>query len=269
MHSYEGCCLNQYDSLILFKAAKMGLVPRIQRRLSEQTSDIMSGAIYIWSEQETGLKRWMDSRSWSTSRASGSFLTYQELERVPSTNARQGSTWRIKPYGLCKQTACHIFENNERYRIVAYYTKSDAYKGRLIRPSQDPRFSAIMKSIKDEMKIKEASAPLRRIRKPSKDNLRESTRFRASPNSVDKYNNANMWKRNFHDPVGPGTEPNCQAASFMSLPSIRQVALQHLEQLQNFCPNNHAQSMLPYSFEDKRVLAELNKNFFASPKMTG
>lgn len=81
MHSYYGHVRSQLDAILLFEACRLGLLPRIRRRLSERERlEISSGKIYIWDEQEAGMRRWTDGKSWSASRVSGAFLSYREMD---------------------------------------------------------------------------------------------------------------------------------------------------------------------------------------------
>ena len=41
---------------------------------------IESGSVFVWDEKETGMRRWIDGKSWSASRGSGSFLIYKQME---------------------------------------------------------------------------------------------------------------------------------------------------------------------------------------------
>ena len=64
------------DALRLIQAARQGVVPRITRRLNdlERRTMIRSGAIFIFSDEESGIKRWTEGLSWSASRIVGNFL---------------------------------------------------------------------------------------------------------------------------------------------------------------------------------------------------
>lgn len=55
---------------------------RISRRLleHEKSALIKSGNVFVFSEDETQMRRWTDGKVWSASRVNGSFLTYRELE---------------------------------------------------------------------------------------------------------------------------------------------------------------------------------------------
>src|SRR3954470_23374994 len=81
METYNGLVRTPTDAIILFEACRLGLLPRVQRRLSEkERQSIRSGSVFVWDEREAGMRRWTDGKSWSASRVSGSFLTYREME---------------------------------------------------------------------------------------------------------------------------------------------------------------------------------------------
>jgi len=66
------------DALLLVTAARMGLIPRFRRRLDmvEQRTLITSGAIFLWNEEESSMKRWTDGFPWSPSRIQHKFLVF-------------------------------------------------------------------------------------------------------------------------------------------------------------------------------------------------
>ena len=81
METYNGHVRTPADAILLFEACRIGLLPRVQRRLSEkERQQIKSGSVFVWDEREAGMRRWTDGKSWSASRVSGSFLTYREME---------------------------------------------------------------------------------------------------------------------------------------------------------------------------------------------
>lgn len=86
---FIGIVENTVCALRLVRAAKLGIIPRIVRRLndSERQHLIVSGAVLVFSVEESGIRRWTDGRLWSPSRIVGNFLvrhpfktTYQVLE---------------------------------------------------------------------------------------------------------------------------------------------------------------------------------------------
>jgi len=81
METYHGYVRTPADAIRLFEACRLGILPRVQRRLSEkERQSIRSGSVFVWDEREAGMRRWTDGKSWSASRVSGSFLTYREME---------------------------------------------------------------------------------------------------------------------------------------------------------------------------------------------
>ncbi|KAJ1916026.1 Gluconate transport-inducing protein [Mycoemilia scoparia] len=81
METYYGFVENSNDVLILFEACRLGLKRQVQRRLSDtERMAIRSGSVFVWDEEQSGMKRWTDGRSWSPSRVQGCFLTYYEWE---------------------------------------------------------------------------------------------------------------------------------------------------------------------------------------------
>ena len=64
------------DALIVLEATRAGLVPRVTRRFHEleKRAIITSGAILVFTEEESGIKRWTDPFLWSASRMQGHFL---------------------------------------------------------------------------------------------------------------------------------------------------------------------------------------------------
>jgi hypothetical protein len=171
METYHGHVRTQLDAILLFEACRLGLLPRIQRRLSERERlQISSGCIYVWDEREAGMRRWTDGKPWSASRVSGSFLTYREMEgtrrlspetsnepnkkKMKTNSTSEGSTsppestggedgYRYKPGGLYKQSFSIITSSNLKLHLISYYTKEDVNSGKLVQPSMDPKFKDI------------------------------------------------------------------------------------------------------------------------------
>src|SRR6478609_2341806 len=99
METYHGYVRTPADAIRLFEACRLGILPRVQRRLSEkERQSIRSGSVFAWDEREAGMRRWTDGRTWSPSRVSGSFLTYRELDtRCRRRATSQGSSDDEKP----------------------------------------------------------------------------------------------------------------------------------------------------------------------------
>ena len=94
METYHGHVRTPNDAILLFEACRIGLLPRVQRRLSEkERQQIKSGSVFVWDEREAGMRRWTDGKSWSASRVSGSFLA---LNRANESNDAMHSTTPIE-----------------------------------------------------------------------------------------------------------------------------------------------------------------------------
>ncbi|CAG8693166.1 1664_t:CDS:2, partial [Dentiscutata heterogama] len=68
------------DAMIIFEACRRGILQRTTRRLLEkEKEELRSGQVYVFDENESGIKRWTDGRLWSPSRIIKDFLVYREL----------------------------------------------------------------------------------------------------------------------------------------------------------------------------------------------
>ena len=75
------------DAILVFEATRAGIVPRVTRRFHdlEKRSIIQSGAILVFTEEESGIKRWTDPYLWSASRMQGNFLVRHSMGFHAST----------------------------------------------------------------------------------------------------------------------------------------------------------------------------------------
>ncbi|CAE6430177.1 unnamed protein product [Rhizoctonia solani] len=83
------------DALLIIEAAERGLFPRLVRRLTEQerAQSIYSGAVLVYDEFESHIRRFTDTLVWSPSRIIGNYLVYREMrEREPRPTSRAGAT---------------------------------------------------------------------------------------------------------------------------------------------------------------------------------
>jgi hypothetical protein len=172
METYNGHVRTPNDAIILFEACRLGLLPRVQRRLSEkERQSIRSGSVFVWDEREAGMRRWTDGKSWSASRVSGSFLTYREMEGkrggsgfAPPVSSRGGKTpdsgrnsgddrdmdaeegpdgYRYKPDGLMKQSFSITTSNGQHLHLISYYARSHPNAPGLQQPTTDPNLRQI------------------------------------------------------------------------------------------------------------------------------
>lgn len=178
METYRGQVRAPADAVVLFEACRMGLLPRVQRRLSEkERQSIKSGSVFVWDEREAGMRRWTDGKSWSASRVSGSFLTYREMEgrrggggsgfpnapanasssgartpesgrgndsEVDAAGADEGpDAYRYKPDGLLKQSFSITTSTGNHLHLISYYSRSQPDSQQLPIPTTDPQLRHI------------------------------------------------------------------------------------------------------------------------------
>ncbi|KAL9090155.1 MAG: hypothetical protein Q9165_005435 [Trypethelium subeluteriae] len=79
--TWHGYCDSTQDAMYLFEACLQGQLPHIPRRPQDREKDgiIRSGAIFIYEENASGIKRWTDGKNWSPSRILGNYLLYREV----------------------------------------------------------------------------------------------------------------------------------------------------------------------------------------------
>ena len=190
MDTYHGHVRTPADAIKLFEACRLGLLPRVQRRLSEkERQSIKSGSVFVWDEREAGMRRWTDGKSWSASRVSGSFLTYREMEGkrgggqfVPPPARRIGGKtpdsgrgsdedqdmdgdgpdgYRYKPDGLMKQSFSITTSTGQHLHLISYYSRPHAGAPELMQPTTDPSLRHIVpvKGMYPESTVHEAQGP--------------------------------------------------------------------------------------------------------------
>ena len=193
METYNGHVRTPADAILLFEACRLGLLPRVQRRLSEkERQSIKSGSVFVWDEREAGMRRWTDGKSWSASRVSGSFLTYREMEgkrcgnsfAPPVPGLRAGKTpdstrgsdsdlelagagednqdgYRYKPDGLMKQSFSITTSAGNHLHLISYYSRSHQNSQGLQTPTSDPALRQIRpaKGMYPESTVHESSIP--------------------------------------------------------------------------------------------------------------
>ncbi|PWA03029.1 hypothetical protein BB558_000828 [Smittium angustum] len=162
METYCGYIDSTNDTLLIFEACRLGLLKYVQRRLTEdERSKIKSGSIYVWDENESGIKRWTDGKCWSPSRVNGCFLSYHELDArrssysaisdpksklsisVSQWDQTDPSNSNIKKSGLIKKAMSVFNSYGNKLHLICYYKKDHITSGKLSVPSADPRLKNI------------------------------------------------------------------------------------------------------------------------------
>lgn len=184
METYYGYVRTPADAIKLFEACRLGLLPRVQRRLSEkERTAIRSGSVFVWDEREAGMRRWTDGKSWSASRVSGSFLTYREMEgkrgsgfgnsrrsngRTPDSGRHSDEDletepegYRYKADGLMKQSFSITTSQGQHLHLISYYSRPHPGAPDLPQPSTDPSLRQIIpaKGMYPESSLHEANPP--------------------------------------------------------------------------------------------------------------
>ncbi|KIK58001.1 hypothetical protein GYMLUDRAFT_246378 [Collybiopsis luxurians FD-317 M1] len=139
------------DALRLLYAAQRGYIPRTTRPLNdpEKKYSIKSGAVFIFSVEESGIKQWIDGVSWSPPHIVGKFAVYKEInegcgqgsnKEIKAMHNSLGlssqSGGRLRPLGLIKKTITITIDGLDLH-LISYYTQEDIRAGRL-KMSQRP-----------------------------------------------------------------------------------------------------------------------------------
>ncbi|CAE6406860.1 unnamed protein product [Rhizoctonia solani] len=174
------------DALLIIEAAERGLFPRLVRRLTEQerAQNIYSGAIFVYDEFESNIRRFTDTLVWSPSRIIGNYLVYREMKKhEPRPTSRAGAALPPQPASARSLTRSRTDTNleqsgdqkkkeqlyvgslthNERFKtdglvkrtfslmtegkhihVIGYYTYDDAMEGRFLTPSEHPEFTSLI-----------------------------------------------------------------------------------------------------------------------------
>ncbi|KAK7419563.1 Gluconate transport-inducing protein [Neonectria magnoliae] len=167
METYHGYVRTPADAIRLFEACRLGVLPRVQRRLSEkERQSIRSGSVFVWDEREAGMRRWTDGKSWSASRVSGSFLTYREMEgkrgggfsgrrnagKTPDSGRGSDEDqddgepegYRYKADGLMKQSFSITTSTGQHLHLISYYSRPQPGQPDLPQPTVDPSLRGII-----------------------------------------------------------------------------------------------------------------------------
>jgi Gti1/Pac2 family transcription factor len=162
--SWIGLVYDEEDIACVLHRAIEGKIPLCTRRPQEEEHHLIikNGAVIIYEEHSSGMKRWTDGRNWSPSRTAGPFLVYREIERkdknAPDLPASPGQddyelvpvsqSWRdlvgsligchdYLSNGLVKRTAT-IPIGSQIYHVITYFDANNY--GFLTRPKHNPLF---------------------------------------------------------------------------------------------------------------------------------
>ncbi|KAF9448415.1 hypothetical protein P691DRAFT_800858 [Macrolepiota fuliginosa MF-IS2] len=183
------------DALLILEAARRGLIPRVTRRLVDsERKMITSGSVFVFDEDESGIKRWTDGFFWSPSRILGNFLLYRETDKRGSshrsgkdsdTNEYEGSkTDQPGPLSRPKSDPGHPGVDKHRERtLVGSLTNSYKFKpDGLMKKTFSLTIGGIAQHLISYYKIEDVESG--RLRSPS--SLPELASLEISPEYLDK-----------------------------------------------------------------------------------
>ncbi|CAK7270006.1 Gluconate transport-inducing protein [Sporothrix epigloea] len=243
METYHGMVRSPADAIKLFEACRLGLLPRVQRRLSEKERQaIRSGSVFVWDEREAGMRRWTDGKSWSASRVSGSFLTYREMEgkrgggfntmrrmsgRTPDSSGRSSDDdqedgepdgYRYKADGLMKQSFSITTSSGQHFHLISYYARPSPGSPELPQPIVDPSLRNVVpaKGIYPEPSMSDSvptTAVLRVGRPPHSHSHQQPPHYAQQPPPPPPppphYSSSHPSQPTYTWPLSPITTPPC------------------------------------------------------------
>ncbi|TIC06538.1 hypothetical protein E3Q08_00815 [Wallemia mellicola] len=225
-----------YDGLLILEASRLGLLPRVTRRLKEAERDLVqSGSVFVFDEHESGMKRWTDGLYWSPSRILGNFLIYRETNKTKrnsqSTSAQQHSStsYSVDTFDPINQNSSddeHGSEKAKERSLVGSLTKSDMFKDSgLVKKTMSLSFNGSAQHLISYYRVEDVQKG--RLRAPStlpefqslsisqeyliKSNFRCPIRTEVDPDGLLRY-------RGEHEDLSQYSPPSIQAA----LPNYQQ-----------------------------------------------
>ncbi|KAI0327854.1 hypothetical protein GY45DRAFT_1307849 [Cubamyces sp. BRFM 1775] len=184
------------DALLILEAARRGLIPRVTRRLVDsERKMITSGSVFVFDEDESGIKRWTDGFFWSPSRILGNFLLYRETEKrgAGHSRARAETTTNEEVDGMKqegqslsrpKSESSRLGIDRQRERIlVGSLTNSYKFKpGGMMKKTFSLTIGGVAQHLISYYKIEDVEQG--RLRSPS--SLPELASLTISPEYLDK-----------------------------------------------------------------------------------
>lgn len=116
--SYYGCLHSESECRLLIERSRKGEILTVKKRLNQrEKSLIRPGSIFVYTEEESNIKRWTDKKEWSPSRVQGCFLVYKELQgqlmKKTYASGQNDGTYHIVAYTLMswdiQGTCCEYF----------------------------------------------------------------------------------------------------------------------------------------------------------------
>lgn len=183
------------DAYLIIHAARFGLIKTIKKRLSpEDKMNLQSGMIFIFYEQEGGMKRWTDGLFWSPSRVKGAFLDYEEISNPDLkkfyTTTRGTSLCHLEResnrHKVLRKKTIAMRYGELNYHIISYYKEginhgkiADYIFFRHIQEAlqKDPTLLSDL-TVKEEFKFKDAAMKKYNLIKATKETMKPNIDYR-------------------------------------------------------------------------------------------
>ncbi|KAI6024209.1 Gti1/Pac2 family-domain-containing protein [Pisolithus marmoratus] len=158
------------DALLILEAARRGLIPRVTRRLVDsERKMITSGSVFVFDEDESGIKRWTDDKRGAGHRGArsdsvddhhpyndGTRHDHHSLSRPKGEASSTGldrhrervlvgsltNSYKFKSDGLMKKTFSLTIAGVAQH-LISYYKIEDVEQGRLRSPSSLPELASL------------------------------------------------------------------------------------------------------------------------------
>ncbi|SCU94573.1 LAME_0F07998g1_1 [Lachancea meyersii CBS 8951] len=160
--TFRGYVDSPADMLLVLQAVLEGKLTAVPRRPTEieRSQLIISGNVFVFVEELSGIRRWTDGLPWSPSRILGKFLVYRELDKAKRTQSSTGTAQArpvspmnptggsLRAGGLIKKAmSLHLYDEvlqqRQTVHLISYFTKQDSESGLLKTPSTDSFFLSV------------------------------------------------------------------------------------------------------------------------------
>ncbi|KAH9267273.1 hypothetical protein BASA83_010006 [Batrachochytrium salamandrivorans] len=94
MESFFGFVSTPLDAAILIHASRFqsdAVLPIKRRLLTSERNLVRSGSVFVFTESDSGMKRWTDGMRWSKSRVEGQFLVYRCIDHKRPVSSVSGA----------------------------------------------------------------------------------------------------------------------------------------------------------------------------------
>ncbi|PCD24140.1 hypothetical protein FGRA07_11416 [Fusarium graminearum] len=148
METYHGHVETPRDAVILLEACRLGILFRVQRRLSKKEKQtIRSGSIFVWDEGEADITRWTDEnkrcRRSATNQRGYDKTTGSGRGRDEDQHRRGDTRQLVKAGGLVKLSLTTTTSNGQYLHLVSYYSTQHG-QHELQQPANDPKMQNVI-----------------------------------------------------------------------------------------------------------------------------